>query len=78
VGEQGLSVERVGADLDLERIFETGSTIESGSKTPWIEISGMQLDQELDELEASDQEYLEQIGRALTQTLMVLGRELDY
>jgi ABC-type dipeptide/oligopeptide/nickel transport system permease subunit len=77
-GEQGLNVERVGADLDLERIFETGSTIESGSETPWIEISGMKKDQEPDQLKFQDQEYLEQVGRALTQTLMVLGRELDY
>jgi hypothetical protein len=79
---QGLDVESVGRALDLDRIFQTGSTIESGVEAPWIEISGMGWDSgEGDLIDTPvdlDQESLERMGRALTQTLMVLGRELDY
>jgi hypothetical protein len=80
--DHGLKVERVGADLDLERIFQTGSTIESGARAPWIEISTQDVNQVDDRIsdyqEEIDPQYLERVGRALTQTLMVLGRELDY
>lgn len=81
-GDQNLQVDRIGEDLDLERIFEDGSTIESGAEVPWITISregwGRISRTGEDQPGAADSEYLERVGRALTQMLMVLGRELDY
>lgn len=71
-----------GDRMDLRRIFSPGSAIESGEAAPRVRLTwdGWDLTARTtdDTLDKVSQEDLEQAGRALTLTLMIAGREVNY
>jgi hypothetical protein len=77
-----LSVRITGDRMDLSRIFTPGSAVESGEAAPRVQFSWSGWDQTArttdDTLDKLSQEDLEQAGRALTLTLMIAGREVNY
>ena len=78
----GLSTQRYGMQVDLYRIFSQGTTTESGEQAPrvtmswegWYETSYSAQDT----LEHISSEDLAKAGRALTLTLMIVGRSNQY
>jgi len=81
-GRMGLDVHFEGEAIDLTRIFTPGSALESGSEAPRIEVyrEGWELTSHSakDTLNDLAEEDFEQVGRAVSLMLMIVGRELDY
>jgi hypothetical protein len=71
-----------GESMDLSRIFNPGSVYESGEEAPRVFLTwdGWRASARTkeDTIERLSQNDLERAGRALTLTLMILGREVNY
>jgi hypothetical protein len=78
----GVPVRLSGEQIDLDRIFNSGSVEESGQSVPWVSLAweGWEATSHLptDKLEYLSVETLESAGRTLNLALMILGREIDY
>jgi ABC-type dipeptide/oligopeptide/nickel transport system permease component len=78
----GVPVLLTGEQLDLDRIFDSGSAEESGQTIPWVSLAwdGWEKTSHLpeDSLESISVESLEQAGKTLNLALMILGREINY
>jgi len=78
----GLDVHLEGEAIDLSRIFTPGSALESGLEAPRIEVfrEGWELTSHSakDTLSGITKEDLEQVGRAVSLMLMIVGRETNY
>lgn len=71
-----------GDTMDLSRIFNPGSVYESGEEAPRVLLTwdGWKASARTtqDTIDVLSEEDLERAGRALTLTLMILGREVKY
>jgi peptide/nickel transport system permease protein len=77
-----LHTQITGDRMNLSRIFSPGTASESGEEAPRVRLTWDGWDQTArtvdDTLGALSQEDLEQAGEALTLTLMIAGREINY
>jgi hypothetical protein len=77
-----LPVEITGTAMDLNRIFSSGSEQESGEQAPRVTLHGYGWEAKShtaeDTCSGISEAELEKAGEALSLSLMILGRELDY
>ena len=81
--QMGVKVERVNEAIDIGMIYDNGNrTQESGQEAPIVRLywKGWQKYSRLptDRLENVSEQNLEEAGRALAMTLMIMGRETVY
>ena len=69
-------------EIDLSRIFSTGSVIDSGEEAPRVRVyrEGWETTSHTgaDQMANISVENLEEAGRVITLSLMIIGREIDY
>ena len=77
-----LPIQLSGEAMDLDRIFDAGSAQEAGEEAPRIVLSWEGWERtrysSTDTPDNISQDALDKVGRALSLTLMILGREQDY
>ncbi len=80
--QMGVPVRRGGEAIDLSIVFEERSRGEGGQEAPTVALSweGWESTSRLpsDTVDSLSAEHLRQAGRALSMSLMIMGRELDY
>ena len=69
-------------EIDLSRIFSAGSPLDSGEEAPRVKVyrEGWEATSRTaaDQLESISVENLEEAGRVISLSLMIMGRETDY
>ena len=69
-------------EIDLSRIFSAGSPLDSGEEAPRVKVyrEGWEATSRTmaDQLENISAENLEEAGRVISLSLMIMGREIDY
>ena len=69
-------------EIDLSRIFSAGSPLDSGEEAPRVKVYREGWDATsrtvADQLESISVENLEEAGRVISLSLMIMGRETDY
>ena len=69
-------------EIDLSRIFSAGSPLDSGEEAPHVKVyrEGWEATSRIaaDQLESISVESLEEVGRVISLSLMIMGRETDY
>lgn len=80
--QMGVPVRRGGEAIDLSIVFEERSRGEGGQEAPTVALSweGWESTSRLpsDTVDSISAEHLQQAGRALSMSLMIMGREIDY